>query len=76
MTSGKKNYNYLPDAIVVEGPKAGGHLGFKKEQIQDQHYALEALIPGNNDRRGLRTDRPTAAAKREKRRNRWSLSKT
>lgn len=45
MTSGKKNYNYLPDAIVVEGPKAGGHLGFKKEQIQDQHYALEALIP-------------------------------
>ena len=41
----QKNYNYLPDAIVVEGPKAGGHLGFKKEQIQDQHYALEALIP-------------------------------
>ena len=37
----QKNYNYLPDAIVVEGPKAGGHLGFKKEQIQDQHYALE-----------------------------------
>ena len=36
----QKNYNYLPDAIVVEGPKAGGHLGFKKEQIQDQHYAL------------------------------------
>ena len=33
----QKNYNYLPDAIVVEGPKAGGHLGFKKEQIQDQH---------------------------------------
>ncbi len=28
----QKNYNYLPDAIVVEGPKAGGHLGFKKEQ--------------------------------------------
>jgi len=25
-------YNYLPDAIVVEGPKAGGHLGFKPEQ--------------------------------------------
>ena len=41
----QKNYNYLPDAIVVEGPKAGGHLGFKKEQLQDQHYALEALIP-------------------------------
>jgi NAD(P)H-dependent flavin oxidoreductase YrpB (nitropropane dioxygenase family) len=39
------NYHYLPDAIVVEGPKAGGHLGFKKEQIFDEHYALERLIP-------------------------------
>lgn len=41
----EKNYNYLPDAIVVEGPKAGGHLGFKREQLQDEHYALEVLIP-------------------------------
>jgi NAD(P)H-dependent flavin oxidoreductase YrpB (nitropropane dioxygenase family) len=39
------NYNYLPDAIVVEGPKAGGHLGFKKEQIEDEHYSLEKIIP-------------------------------
>lgn len=39
------NYGYLPDAIVVEGPKAGGHLGFKNEQIEDEHYALEQLIP-------------------------------
>jgi nitronate monooxygenase len=23
----KTNYNYLPDAVIVEGPKAGGHLG-------------------------------------------------
>jgi len=41
----KKNYNYLPDAIVVEGPKAGGHLGFKLEQINDENYSLEKLIP-------------------------------
>lgn len=41
----RKNFDYLPDAIVVEGPKAGGHLGFKKEQLEDQNYALEALIP-------------------------------
>ncbi|MDI6803309.1 MAG: nitronate monooxygenase family protein [Bacteroidota bacterium] len=41
----KKNYNYLPDAIVVEGPKAGGHLGFKPEQIEDENFALEKLIP-------------------------------
>ena len=33
------------DLIVIEGPKAGGHLGFKKEQIQDEKYALESLIP-------------------------------
>ena len=41
----KANYSYLPDAIVVEGPKAGGHLGFKKEQINDENYSLEHLIP-------------------------------
>ena len=41
----KNNYNYLPDAIVVEGPKAGGHLGFKADQLEDEHYSLEQLIP-------------------------------
>ncbi|MDD2285301.1 MAG: nitronate monooxygenase [Paludibacter sp.] len=41
----ESNYNYLPDAIVVEGPKAGGHLGFKKQQIEDESFALEQLIP-------------------------------
>jgi NAD(P)H-dependent flavin oxidoreductase YrpB (nitropropane dioxygenase family) len=41
----KKLYNYLPDAIVVEGPKAGGHLGFKVEQIDDENYSLERLVP-------------------------------
>lgn len=41
----KKEYDYLPDAIVVEGPKAGGHLGFKAEQITDENYSLEHLIP-------------------------------
>lgn len=41
----KNNYDYLPDAIVVEGPKAGGHLGFKVEQLEDEQYSLEHLIP-------------------------------
>ena len=41
----KSNYDYLPDAVVVEGPKAGGHLGFKEEQIGDENYALEKLVP-------------------------------
>jgi nitronate monooxygenase len=40
-----QNYNYVPDAIVVEGPKAGGHLGFKAEQIEDENFQLENLIP-------------------------------
>ncbi|MDH4272654.1 MAG: nitronate monooxygenase, partial [Candidatus Aminicenantes bacterium] len=38
-------YGYLPDAFVVEGPLAGGHLGFKPEQIQDPGYSLDRLIP-------------------------------
>lgn len=37
-------YGYLPDAFVVEGPKAGGHLGFKAEQIDDPTYKLENLV--------------------------------
>jgi len=40
-----KKYNHLPDAVVVEGPKAGGHLGFKKEQIDDPRYSLEKILP-------------------------------
>jgi len=41
----KADYDYLPDAVIVEGPKAGGHLGFKEEQIADNDYALEKLVP-------------------------------
>lgn len=41
----KDLYDYLPAAIVVEGPKAGGHLGFKIEQIDDKDYEIEKLIP-------------------------------
>jgi len=41
----KANYDYLPDAVIVEGPKAGGHLGFKEEQLGDNNYSLENLVP-------------------------------
>jgi len=41
----KSGYDYLPDAVVVEGPRAGGHLGFKEEQISDPDYSLEKLVP-------------------------------
>jgi nitronate monooxygenase len=40
-----EKFNRLPDAIVVEGPKAGGHLGFKEEMLEDPAYALEKLVP-------------------------------
>ena len=26
-------YDYVPDMIVIEGPEAGGHLGFKNEEL-------------------------------------------
>lgn len=35
----------LPDAFVVEGPKAGGHLGYKPEELDDPRYALETIVP-------------------------------
>ena len=41
----KTLYNYLPDLVIVEGPKAGGHLGFKANQIEDPDYSIENLIP-------------------------------
>ena len=44
-TQWAKKYHHVPDAVVVEGPLAGGHLGFKKEQIEDPDYALEKLLP-------------------------------
>ena len=41
----KEQYDYLPDAIILEGPKAGGHLGFKRKQLEDPEFALEKLLP-------------------------------
>ncbi|MBR5812078.1 MAG: nitronate monooxygenase [Alistipes sp.] len=38
-------YNYLPDAVVVEGPKAGGHLGYSHEQLDDENFSLEKTVP-------------------------------
>lgn len=39
-----EKFSYLPDAFVVEGQKAGGHLGFKPEQLGDPDYSLEKII--------------------------------
>lgn len=37
-------FDYLPDGFVVEGPKAGGHLGFKAEQLEQPEYQLENIM--------------------------------
>lgn len=36
---------YRPDAAVLEGPLAGGHLGFKLEEIDSKEHTLEKLLP-------------------------------
>ncbi|NPA66876.1 MAG: nitronate monooxygenase [Epsilonproteobacteria bacterium] len=40
----QKRYNRLPDAVVLEGPKSGGHQGFTYEQCLMEEYQLENLI--------------------------------
>lgn len=41
----ERHYERIPDAVVLEGPLAGGHLGFKLKQIEDPKYSLENLLP-------------------------------
>ncbi len=40
---------YRPDAVVLEGPLAGGHLGFKMDQIDVESNRLENLLPPVKD---------------------------
>lgn len=40
-----RKYDYLPDAFVLEGPDAGGHLGFKVENLDDPDFNLKNLLP-------------------------------
>ena len=30
-------YDYVPDMIIIEGPEAGGHLGFKTEELTQEN---------------------------------------
>jgi len=39
-----KKYGVTADMVVVEGPKAGGHLGFTAEEVNAQFNA-EAILP-------------------------------
>ena len=40
----QKRYNRLPDAVVLEGPKSGGHQGFTYEQCSLPENQLENLV--------------------------------
>lgn len=40
-----KNYNRQADAIIVEGPQAGGHLGFKMDELKaSKTKNLETIV--------------------------------
>jgi nitronate monooxygenase len=41
----EKRYKRLPDAVILEGPKSGGHQGFKYEECFMPEYQLENLFP-------------------------------
>jgi nitronate monooxygenase len=41
----KRRYSRLPDAFVVEGPLAGGHLGYSRQELQDtENIYLEKIL--------------------------------
>ncbi|MDO9548320.1 MAG: nitronate monooxygenase, partial [Candidatus Marinimicrobia bacterium] len=39
-----KKYSHIPDAVIVEGPLAGGHLGFKAADLTQASNTLENLV--------------------------------
>jgi nitronate monooxygenase len=53
---------YRPDAAVLEGPLAGGHLGFNPDQIEDENFSLEKLFPPVKDVAMKRGDFPVIVA--------------
>ncbi len=45
LRSWDRRYQYMPAFIVCEGPLAGGHLGFSKEQMEKGDYdSLEKIV--------------------------------
>ncbi len=39
-----EKFGRLPDALVIEGSKAGGHLGFKKKELENETKSLNDII--------------------------------
>lgn len=44
MTKWKRKYNRQPDFVVIEGPKAGGHLGFSADELSPLGF-VDAMNP-------------------------------
>ncbi|TKI70222.1 nitronate monooxygenase [Sulfurimonas crateris] len=58
----KQRYNRLPDAVVLEGPKSGGHQGFTYEQCKMPENQLENLVRPVVEEAALWGDIPVIAA--------------
>ena len=40
-----RRYKRLPDAIIVEGPLAGGHLGYSFDELNNpEHFSLDSIL--------------------------------
>lgn len=41
----KQNYNKMPDAVIVEGPMAGGHMGYSFDDVvNNKTLSLEEIV--------------------------------
>lgn len=58
----QKRYNRLPDAVILEGPKSGGHQGFTYEQCSLPENQLENLVKPVVEEAALWGDIPVIAA--------------
>ena len=41
----QRKFNRLPDAVIVEGPLAGGHLGYSRAELDDkENFSLDNIL--------------------------------
>ena len=58
----EKRYKRLPDAVIVEGPKSGGHQGFTYEQCKLPENQLENIVAPVVEEAKIWGDIPVIAA--------------